>query len=55
MHEKVYIDNDGYITSKESPFWNRRLTSLLNYSREKQDGIIVDDEEYLVENRIKIE
>lgn len=52
-HESVYIDNEGYITEEDSPFWNRRIVSLLNYARENQDGILVQDEEYLIKERRK--
>ena len=53
IHQSVYIDNDGYITGENTPFWTRRKVSLLDYVREVQNGIQILDDEYLISNRKK--
>ena len=53
VHKTVEIDNDGYVVSGHLPFWKRRRVVLLDYEREKQNGITVADEEYLLINRKK--
>jgi len=53
LHKSVYIDNDGWIIDGFRPFWQRRLVSLLDYERERQECIDVLDEEYFISNRRK--
>ena len=53
IHESVEIDNDGYVVEHFLPFWKKRRVSLLNYTRSNNSGIIIDDDEYLIKNRIK--
>ncbi len=53
IHKTVEIDNEGYAIEGHLPFWKRRRVVLLDYEREKQEGIDVLDEEFLLMNRKK--
>lgn len=53
IHQAFEIDNEGYVVEGRLPFWKRRRVVLLDYKREKQAGIDVLDEEYLLTNRKK--
>jgi len=53
VHKSVEIDNEGYVVERYVPFWKKRRVVLLDYEREKREGLNILDEEYLISSRKK--
>ena len=51
-HKTVYIDAyDGMIVENPLLFWRKRRVSLIDYTRDFQDGIKIEDSEFLINSR----
>lgn len=51
-HKTVFIDAyDGMILENPLLFWRRRRVSLIDYARQAQENLKIEDSEYLIESR----
>ena len=54
IHKEKYIDMiDGMIADVSTPFWRKRLVSLIDYERKEKYSEKILDEEYFINSRIR--